>query len=108
MNRLPDIVAAVSEFLSGKNVDHCLIGGMVENLIVQRAHPVSFGDTLVPVIRLEDLVAMKLATGRLRDDADAEELLERADDLALDALYAVAQHFGVEQKARVFVSNEEE
>ncbi len=92
--------------LADCRVDLLGVATDAEATMVDHAQNVEFAGTAVPVIRVEDLVAMKLAAGRPRDELDAEELLKRSTNIKPDALFEVAQLLGVESKARFLASDE--
>jgi hypothetical protein len=57
------------------------------------------------VIKVEDLITVKLSTGRPQDDADAEALLEiRRQDLDMELMRKSAHILGVENKLDFFLN----
>jgi predicted nucleotidyltransferase len=55
-----------------------------------RRQLVSFGDTPISILALEDLILLKLMAGRLQDRADLEKIESRRGDLRVDWSYVAA------------------
>ena len=88
--------------------DLLVVDSDVERDIVARAAMVEIGDTRVPLVALEDLLALKLASDRAQDVADVEALLLRRKDTDRATLRARAAALGVEEKLTALLSNLEE
>ncbi len=68
-------VLPLSDAQSGYLVDIVLAGSAFEDEFLKRARPTDMGGVVVPVIAVEDLIAVKLLAGRPRDLEDAQALL---------------------------------
>lgn len=85
-------------------VDLIVAEGEAELAMLRAAEAVYFGADAVPVMAVEDLIAMKLAAGRSRDEADAEALLERRPaDFDVSRCLESAEALGVRAKAERFL-----
>jgi hypothetical protein len=72
---------------SGLPVDIVLAGPGLEELFLSRAVPVAMGDTVIPVISPEDLIATKILAGRPKDIEDVRGILrERLSTLDLESI----------------------
>ena len=72
---------------SGLPLDIVLAGPGLEELFLSRAVPVTIGNTEIPVISPEDLVATKVLAGRPKDIEDVRSVLrERLSTLDLDSV----------------------
>lgn len=83
--RVPDLDdfverTAVLPFLhepTGLGLDVVLGASGLENDCIDRAVPVDIGDGTVPVIRVEDLMVLKVLSGRPKDVEDVRSILRR-------------------------------
>ena len=72
---------------SGLPLDIVLAGPGLEELFLSRAVPVAMGDTVIPVISPEDLIATKILAGRPKDIEDVRGILrERLSTLDLESI----------------------
>ena len=69
-------------------LDIVLAGPGLEEQFFARAAERRVGDTLVPVVSAEDLVAMKILAGRPRDMDDVASVVRARRDLDVDAIRA--------------------
>ena len=67
-------------------LDIVLAGPGLEEQFFARATERRVGDTLVPVVAAEDLVAMKILAGRPRDVEDVASILRARRDLDVEAI----------------------
>ena len=88
--------------LTGEMVnDHCVVdvipasGEFLKNAVTNRVE-IGFHNTTVPVIRIEDLVIMKLMSGREQDLRDARMLMKGNMPVDWDYLHETADVLGVE------------
>ncbi|MBW2737057.1 MAG: nucleotidyltransferase [Deltaproteobacteria bacterium] len=93
--------------INGPRVDFLVAEAEIEQEIISGAHEEVFDAHRLPVARVEDLIAMKLAAGRPQDELDAERLIERrSPDFAVERYLAVAAGLGCTAKARAWLKEE--
>lgn len=51
---------------------------------LERRRIVAFGSLQIPILRIEDLILLKMIAGRLQDQADLEKIMIRQDELGVD------------------------
>lgn len=54
---------------------------------LSRRRMITFGELNVPILRIEDLIILKILAGRLQDQADLEKIRARQDELHVDWSY---------------------